>query len=495
MLIDNKTLKDFRINLDRKYIGFSVNSSSIKPVHVANGLFRTILGKAYNLDNIGKFSYTKSNKGTTPPQTKLNKIHKEYVEANKIETQNITKEQFELLRQTSQSIVEADKGVYGFKGNEMVSYTLPSKYFLTTSPTHTISGEFMGSLLKRTNSKINKITTDALDDENDPITLLFYPAINLEEPSPIIIEGMDLDSIEGFKNGYFNEFINSLTKSFDCLAENLSVHPNKYVRLRQINFLAIYYIILYISNLEYTYKLTDIKRPFLLDCSSDSKSEVAKASALCISQINQSMSRCYSRFIANELRDLPFHKDFIKDVLESDDVPQYDNKQQKKENKQAFHDIWARAKENAKNSDSEDDMLLALGSGIYNMLEIEGSSTIIKYLKALGIKAGIIYPQANSVPNKRFVLATETLEVVLKSCIEPNKSITLDELLDTLWERFNIIVGGRSKDEELLLQTGIYHADSDSLKDNQKHFVELLERMNFAEIMADGILQIKSGGE
>lgn len=494
MLLD-KTLKDFRVELDKKYIGFSVNSSSIKPVHVANGLFRTTLGQAYNLDNIGKFSYTKSNKGTTPPQTKLNKIHKEYVDLNKIETQNITKEQFELLRQTSQSIVEADKGVYSFKGNEMVSYTLPSKYFLTTSPTHTISGDFIGSLIKRSNSQIVDMIREDLNDENDPITLLFYPAIHIESPEPIEIEEMDLDAIEGFSKGYFQELMENIKKSFDCLAMNLKVHPNKYVHLRQTNFLSIYYIILYISNLEYIYKLTTIKRPFLLDCSADSKSEIARASSLCISQINQSMSRCYSKLIADELRNQPFHEDLLETILNSDEVPQYHDKPQKKENKQAFSEIWSLAKDNVSKAETEDQKFLILGSAIYDMLELEGSSTIIKYLKALGIKSGIIYPQANSVPNKRFVLATETLEVILKSCIEPNKSITLDELLDTLWERFNIVVGGRAKDEEILLQAGIYHADSDSLKENQKNFVNLLEKMNFAELLADGILQIKSGGE
>ncbi len=494
MLLE-KTLKDFRVDLDKKYIGFSVNSSSIKPVHVANGFFRTILKEAYNLDAIGKLSYTRSNKGTTPPQTKLDKIHKEYVDSNKLDIQNVTKEEFELLRQTSQSIVEADKGVYGFKGNEMVSYTLPSKYFLTTSSTHTISGDFIGSLINKSGSKIIDIIKEDLNDDNDPITLLFYPAINMDKIEPIVWEGLALDQINGYNKGYFKELVDNIQKSFDCLEKNLRVHPNKYVHLRQVNFLAIYHIILYISNLEYIYKLTDIKRPFLLDCSFDSKSEVAKASSLCISQINQSMSRCYSKLIADELKNQPFKEDFLKDVLNSDEVPVYDNKVQKKENKQAFSEIWTLAKEKVSSASNDDEKFMILGSAIYDMLELEGSSTIIKYLKALGIKAGMFYPQANSVPNKRFVLATETLEVILKSCIEPNKSITLDELLDTLWERFNILVGGRAKDEEILLESGIYHADSDSLKNNQKSFVDLLEKMNFAELLADGILQIKSGGE
>ena len=423
------------------------------------------------------------------------RLHLKQSGLNKIETQNISIDNFELLRRTAQSIVEADKGVYDFKSTGMVSYTLPNKYFLTSSRTHTVSGDFMGSLINKSGSRIVEMIKKDLDDDNDPITLLFYPAINLEEVQPIEFEGMDLNNIEGYKNGLFNNLIENVGKSFDCLESNLAVHPNKYVHLRQVNFLAIYYIILYISNLEYFYGLTTIKRPFLFDCSSDSRSEIAKASSFCVSQINQSMSRCYSKLIADELKNMPFHESLLEEILESDEVPQYDLKKQSKDSRLAFEETWSLAKNKIKTLDDEDEKFLVLGSAIYNMLETEGSSTIIKYLKALGIKAGIIYPQANSVPNKRFVLATETLEVILKSCIEPNKSITLDELLDVLWDRFNIVIGGRSKDEDILHEAGIYHADSDSLKENQRNFVKLLEKMNFAELLADGILQIKTGGE
>ena len=490
MLFD-ETLKEFREKLDKKYIGFSANGSSVKPVHIANGLFRTVLGYAYDTDTIGKFSYTKSNKGVTKPAAQLKKVYKEYTDNNRIEVTNINKDSFELLRSTAQSIIEADKGVYDLAGSGMVSYTLPSKYFLTTSKTLTVAGDFIGSLIRESKSKIIQMIEKDLNNENDPITLLFYPAIKFEEPQQKEIELMDLQEVEGYKRRNYDVLIKNIGEAFDCLESNLQIHPNKFVHLRQINFLAIYEIILYVANLEYIYKVTDVKRPFLLDCSNDSKSEIANASSFCISQINQSMSRCYSKFIADELK----FELTINEILQNPETPKYDNKKQKKENKQAFDEIWTTTKESVSKTENEDEQYLLFGSAIYNMLEIEGSSTVIKYLKALGIRAGIFYPQSNSVPNKRFVLATETLEVVLKSCIKPNVSMTLDELLDILCERFNIIVGGRDKDEAILQEAGIIHADSDALKENQRNFIKQLETMNFAELLADGILQIKTGGE
>ena len=40
-------LSDSRTAVDRKYVGFTPNGGSIKPVHVAGGAFRSIYGK-YN---------------------------------------------------------------------------------------------------------------------------------------------------------------------------------------------------------------------------------------------------------------------------------------------------------------------------------------------------------------------------------------------------------------------------------------------------------------
>ena len=69
------------------------------------------------------------------------------------------------------------------------------------------------------------------------------------------------------------------------------------------------------------------------------------------------------------------------------------------------------------------------------------------------------------------------------------------ELRTRLWERFGIVVGGSSFEMEQLQNSGmLLQIDEDSLEHNFSAFASLLESMDFAEVMADGILQIRLGG-
>ena len=489
MVLDD--IKKLRSELiDSKYIGFSVNSGSIKPVHVANGLLRTIYGKTFDNDYIAKYSYVSGKNGPIKA-TNIDSTYKLFVEKGKID-ETIDKQKFDNLRSLAQNLIGADKGVFDYKHSGMVSYTIPNKYFLTDSKTHTIAGDLIGALVKESKSDIIELIKKDLDDLSDPISVLFMPTYIDEDG--VKYESIDVDSIVGFKEEYMQDYIEKLKKANDCLCHNLKNHPNKLVHLRQFNLLNIYEIILYISNLEYEYNMTDKKNPILLDFSNDAKSELATASTWCVMNINTSLARCYSRLIAEELK-----KQFLdaQDLIDYNDIPKYNGKDPKtraeKETALAFKEIFENAKNKARELKDEDSKYLAFGEAIYDMLEYEGSSNVIKYIKNLALKSGIFYPQSNRVINKRFDLSLETLEVLIKSCIEPNQSTTINNLLDLLWDRFNIIIGGRQCDVDILQDCGITHADFNSLEENKKNFELILEKMNLAEIMADGILKIKTG--
>ena len=98
-------------------------------------------------------------------------------------------------------------------------------------------------------------------------------------------------------------------------------------------------------------------------------------------------------------------------------------------------------------------------------------------------------------PNKRFVLSQDILEMLLRGCVEPGEFLSGVDLRNRLWNRFGVIVGGSSFELEQLLNSGmLLQIDEDSLERNFAAFSSLLESMDFAEVMADGILQIRLGG-
>ena len=132
---------------------------------------------------------------------------------------------------------------------------------------------------------------------------------------------------------------------------------------------------------------------------------------------------------------------------------------------------------------------------MYDMLALEASSHPVNCLKILGTSSGILYPPDKLHPNKRFVLSQDILEMMLRSCVGPDEVLNGKEIRERLWERFGIIIGGSQFELDKIRQSGmIMQVDEDALEANFTSFASALESMDFAEEMADGILQIRLGG-
>ena len=59
-------LSDSRTAVDRKYVGFTPNGGSIKPVHVAGGVFRSIYDKYNTTMSIKRLALVSDAKGGVP---------------------------------------------------------------------------------------------------------------------------------------------------------------------------------------------------------------------------------------------------------------------------------------------------------------------------------------------------------------------------------------------------------------------------------------------
>lgn len=132
---------------------------------------------------------------------------------------------------------------------------------------------------------------------------------------------------------------------------------------------------------------------------------------------------------------------------------------------------------------------------MYDMLALEASSHPVNCLKVLGTSSGILYPPDKLHPNKRFVLSQDVLEMMLRSCVGADEVLNGKEIRERLWGRFGIIIGGSQFELDKIRQSGmIMQVDEDALEANFTSFASALESMDFAEEMADGILQIRLGG-
>lgn len=170
-------LSDSRTAVDRKYVGFTPNGGSIKPVHVAGGAFRSIYGKYNATMSIKRLALVSDAKGVVPKGNELDTIYDLMKEGEKIE-ESVTPNALESLRNVMQRLLSADKGVYVVKGlkDDMISYTAGSSYFITRRSMYEDTGEFIGGLIKEYCPDLADYIKDVLSSANDPI-----------QPSPVFI--------------------------------------------------------------------------------------------------------------------------------------------------------------------------------------------------------------------------------------------------------------------------------------------------------------------
>lgn len=486
-------LREARKAVDSKYVGFTPNGSSVKPVHIAGGSLRCIYGEYNRTKEIKKMALVSDAKGNVPSGNEADAIFNKLNSNEKIED-SITENEMESMRNVMQRLLSVDKGVYVVKDlkDGMLSYSAGSKYFLTSKAMYEDAGEFIGSIIRDYCPELAAYIKKLLDSANDPITLLFEPV--LESDMEVFTNQNQCEEIPAFKsvNEHTQWFIDGIKASGNCLLDNLSHHPNPLTQLRLFNFFCIFSLIRYMTLLEAFYCGEKI-RPILLDFSgqSPSFSSVARASEMSYTQMYKSINRFYAWGYAKWLDD----EGYTKEELLKSETPVYEEgKKISKSSKEELDALWTLAKEQATSLDS-DEMYLSFGETMYDMLALEASSHPVTYLRALGNLSGILYPPDKLHPNKRFVVSQDILEMLLRCCVNSGEIISGMDIRQRLWDRFGIIIGGSPFEMKTLQGSGmILQIDEDTLEENFSSFATVLESMDFAEVMADGILQIRLGG-
>lgn len=488
--MDKICMHDFRKSVDERYVGFKPNGASIKPVHIASGAARILYGQSASTDGIKKLSYVCNAKGKIPAGNSIDEVFEHLASTGAIDTDDISKDSLASLRNVLQKVLAADDGVFGVN-DSMISYSAGSSAFITRYAIYEDAGEFIGGVVKAFFPEMSAYIKECLSNTDDHISVLFEPV--LDNSSDRLYEGLKHEEIPAFieQKQQMRCYLEGLATAGKCLLAHFKQHPNKLTQLRLFNFYCVFGIIRYLSLLEAFY-CEGNARPILLDFSNESQSSIARASVMCYTQIHRAISRFYAWGFAQELARFGYNK---KELLNSD-TPVYEQNPNKesKAGTAELSRMWELAKDDARDC-GEDEALLVFGAAIYDMIALEASSHPVNYLRSLGTLAGVLWPPTNFHVNKRFILSQDMLEMVLRCCVMPTEVISATELRNRLWQRFGIIVGGSEKDIALLYETGsILHADADSLSSNFSHFATALQSMNFAEVMADGILQIRLGG-
>ena len=489
MAIEIETL---RAKIETSWIGFSPSTTSVKPVHIANGLFRGILnGSAARTDLLSRFVISQTEKGEVPKNHALDDVYAELEKNGRLETTEISKEDLARLRVLLKKAVGADGAVYT---DDMESYTAGYRSFVSVDRIAQDGGELIAEWLRRRKSPLAKCILDSLQDPDDIITLMTYPLLETGEkvnrPSNIPFESV----------GFLNQTLpletknlwDGLAASAATLSKHLTRHPNKLFRLRMAVLFSSFSLLRHLTSLEASYVGEGDPPPiFLLDFTTNNTHPIARASQMTYSGACQSIARFYAWAFGEILK----KEGYTANELRREPCPTYKAKGKKSSDLKSMkevdeaREIWNLAIETARR---EKKVFPIYGEALYNMLALQAEGNPIKYLQKLGLRIGLLYPPNQS--SQRFVLKQDLLEALVRGAIEPGESsISLPELQDRFWKRYRVIIGGRPIDEELLLQnSSAYQIDSDALRENQYLFANSLSRLNFARLLADGVFQIEA---
>lgn len=493
--MDIIAMHELRKAVDEKYVGFRPESGSVKPVHIAMGAFKAILGECFSADGIMRLSYVISANGIIPKGNEFDSVKQMLEDGNAFDSSEITDKELIEFRSVLQKIVSVDKGVFPAKGKEMkkgmISYTAGSSSFVTPSGIHEDAGEFIGGLIKSYCPVLSDYIDTILRNHDDAISLVFEPVLYQGETTTVtdVLSHQKLTVFES-PNSNLNAYLDSLKESGKCLKRQLESHPNKLTQLRFFVLFCIYELVRYMSLLESFYDGGEF-RPILLDFTSGKKGSVSQTSGLCYSQLHKAISRFYAWGFAQELNRLGYGRG----ELVQAETPVYDKGRPVNiKTAEELKSMWDIAKGNIAEM-SDVDARLEVGMSINDMIAIEATSHPVNYMRKLGTEVGMLYPPTNFHTDKRFVLAEDMLEALLRCCVMPDETITSSELRDRLYNRLGIVVGGTEEDATRLRNIGsIVYADADALATNFELFADALQRMNFAEQLPDGIMQIRFGG-
>lgn len=497
-------------------VGWSPSSGSIKPVHIANGLFRALSGKRFDISDVVKFAVP-GRKGKEPDEDRTFEalvLHcndprfKEFARENK-------KDSFERIREAIRGLIDADKAVYPSASHSSLSLTCRQMISSDTNDRHV--GEFMAALLRGPKpddpnplaALISKVldgngtsNKERVEKPQDPISFLVWPLLS-EKPASYLPNN-DKKCVV-YTNGSLKTFIDNLNSAAKNLVEHEKEQSNRLATLQKSVQFVCLMLIAHAQALASDGK-TERRIPLFLSMDAAKGSSLALASEISLNAFYAAFEDWLARQLAAMLKNGAklYDKDPDKDPSEAPQTPKtlhratvrawlkkFTDKDGNEPNDKII-EIRLGFFEQALAQYGREDVYLVLGETLAKCsFEEYISGGPREFLQAVGKRIGLVYPYGQGrTRDKRIRPSVHILNLLVKACVPANKSIPFNEFLDRLWERFGIIAGGRidtqHSDPELLAAIGADVSPSD-LQENCAALIECLSEIGLARKYPDNI--------
>jgi hypothetical protein len=493
--------------LDRVYdeeVGWRPASGSTKPVHVANGLVRALQGGYYDIQRLHELVIWWQKSGEDPGPEHSYQAMVEDSSDDVYDGFRGSPQHFDKARKFVHGLLDADKGI--FPSLDHSSYSLTTGRMVTQDSNDHHLGDFAAQLLLQggENNSLAEIVREsvACDLPEDPITALVWPLLS-KQIKPRQLKQRN----KGFwKKPLHAEFLHAITDAATDLASHEVRQGNRMRTLQRVVQFACVATHAHAQALAAEGRLKD-RSPALLAFVERRRSDIGLASE----RSAERLYRNFEQWLAMRLgmlidKGVPLKdgedpvpltldgrsiRHVMMNILEAKRPHNQPSEQTLKDRMSHFN--------SAKNIYKTQSPGQILGHALVDIYlqEYAASGGPRRYLQGLARRVGFLYPHfAGATTEKRFRPSVPVLDMLVRACISAGDSIPLEVLLERLWERFGLVVGGRRDDEwddvEELASRGL-PVDGPALAANTEAFVEELEAMGLAKRYPDGVTFVGDG--
>jgi len=493
-----------------KEVGWRPVSGAIKPVHIANGLFRAVAGEKYDTSGVVEFLIPWKKKGSG--DFHANRTWEHFTQntddprfaAFRDQTR---KARFEQFREFARGMLAADNAV--FPSAENSSLTLTCRRMVSADHSDREVGRFMAAMLTGSGGKgrLGKLLLESLpkDDDapTDPLSIIAWPLLG--QDAKLVTRSPDekspLESRIASK-----EFADAFDEAAERLAGHEARHENRLARLeRSVHFTCLS-LIAHAQVLASDGKL-GMRSPLLITTDAPKGSRLARASEESLAAFLDGFEDWLVKRLAGRLATIQpvrlghkrtederltlpaTRKDSVRNFLaEIADCNEKEPNEKLLAERMAFY-------EQALLRWGKDDWSMVIAETlVHSYLREYVSGGPRTFLTGIGRKVGLIYPHfQGAAKDKRIRPSAPILEVLVRACVPESNPVRYDQFLEVLWRCFGLVVGGRTNgadsDAALLAAVGV-EVGPDDLASNTEDLLAHLVELGLARRYPDNIAYV-----
>lgn len=492
-----ETPKDLLRRIYDEEFGFIPTNSSMKPVHVANGVARRIVGTQTDFAPLARLlrQYVDNQRGGFKEERNPNSVILEsFGERFRDRFDNPpSDEAMTRFRSLAKDTLGADDAVFP----TLASFTLSHARMITNDISDNGLGDFLASVLtagvpERPDTAA-ALLRELLVSDTDPWTTIGWPLLDVGDEQTALLGAVAQSRADRSaallatdeRGDFVSPTLRILRDRYDQLARYEKAHGSKLTTLRRLVLFGVFVTHVHIVRRCHEVTLNGPRPPILLDLFDGRRRSLREASAATL----QAGLRAVEQLVIHRIRehltsacgDSP--QDFVSTLPPSD---QWDAVTREFEAQFAGSDPFTAIAES----------FWKVGYSRVGPKEVQGFPW--NTLLALGRRAGYLLPYDNrgrgGKEHKRYGANAEFAELLVASTVTPGEPIDFDEFLDRLRESFGIVLG-RTVDFDVIrhndfnpghaVRRSVSVIEAD-LRNNLHAFRDLIVEIGFAKSYADG---------